>query len=417
MSKTTEQRVIVEDDSSVDEITREMATLKFRQDPYPMYARMRREHPVYRSSRGIWYLTRYADVDAALRDVRLSKDRERMRRWYAQRNGTDAVGRLQERLGRSMLRADPPDHTRLRKPVSKAFTARQVNGLRPRIEKIADELLGVALAVGPTMDVITALAYPLSITVICELLGVPLSDRARIRAWSRQLVNQSEVVHTVETIQRIERAVEEFVDYLTNLARKRRAEPADDLMSALVAVQDCGDRFTDDELISTCFLLLVAGHETTINLVGNSMLALLRHPGQLRRLRQDPALIRSAIEELLRYDGTVQITTRIVKGEVEIDGQTLSDGEAVFPVLGAANRDPDQFADPDRLDLGRIDNRHLSLSNGPHFCLGAPLARLEGEIAIGTLVRRLPRLRLDTDTLEWRPSPGLRGLEALPVAY
>lgn len=230
-------------------------------------------------------------------------------------------------------------------------------------------------------------------------------------------MNQSEVVHTVETIQRIERAVEEFVDYLTNLARKRRAEPADDLMSALVAVQDCGDRFTDDELISTCFLLLVAGHETTINLVGNSMLALLRHPGQLRRLRQDPALIRSAIEELLRYDGTVQITTRIVKGEVEIDGQTLSDGEAVFPVLGAANRDPDQFADPDRLDLGRIDNRHLSLSNGPHFCLGAPLARLEGEIAIGTLVRRLPRLRLDTDTLEWRPSPGLRGLEALPVAY
>ena len=417
MSKTTEHRVIVEDDSSVDEITREMATLKFRQDPYPMYARMRREHPVYRSSRGIWYLTRYADVDAALRDVRLSKDRERMRRWYAQRNGTDAVGRLQERLGRSMLHADPPDHTRLRKPVSKAFTARQVNGLRPRIEKIADELLGVALAVGPTMDVITALAYPLSITVICELLGVPLSDRARIRAWSRQLVNQSEVVHTVETIQRIERAVEEFVDYLTNLARKRRAEPADDLMSALVAVQDCGDRFTDDELISTCFLLLVAGHETTINLVGNSMLALLRHPGQLRRLRQDPALIRSAIEELLRYDGTVQITTRIVKGEVEIDGQTLSDGEAVFPVLGAANRDPDQFADPDRLDLGRIDNRHLSLSNGPHFCLGAPLARLEGEIAIGTLVRRLPRLRLDTDTLEWRPSPGLRGLEALPVAY
>jgi cytochrome P450 len=152
MSKTTEQRVIVEDDSSVDEITREMATLKFRQDPYPMYARMRREHPVYRSSRGIWYLTRYADVDAALRDVRLSKDRERMRRWYAQRNGTDAVGRLQERLGRSMLHADPPDHTRLRKPVSKAFTARQVNGLRPRIEKIADELLGVALAVGPTMD-------------------------------------------------------------------------------------------------------------------------------------------------------------------------------------------------------------------------------------------------------------------------
>jgi cytochrome P450 len=417
MSKTTEQRVIVEDDSSVDEITREMATLKFRQDPYPLYARMRREHPVYRSSWGIWYLTRYADVDAALRDVRLSKDRERMRRWYAQRNGTDAVGRLQERLGRSMLHADPPDHTRLRKPVNKAFNARRVDGLRPRIEEIADELLDGAIAAGPTMDVITTLAYPLSITVICELLGVPLSDRARIRAWSRQLVDQSEVVHTVEAIQRIEQAVEEFADYLMNLARKRRAEPADDVISALVAVQDCGDQLTDDELISTCFLLLVAGHETTSNQAGNSILALLRHPGQLRRLRQDPALIRSAIEELLRYDSSVQMVTRIVKGEVEISGQTLSDGEPVFPVLGAANRDPDRFVDPDRLDLGRIGNRHLSLGNGPHFCLGAPLARLELEIAIETLVRRLPELRLDTDTLEWRPSPGLRGLEALPVAY
>jgi cytochrome P450 len=218
-------------------------------------------------------------------------------------------------------------------------------------------------------------------------------------------VNQSEVVHTVETIQRIERAVEEFADYLTNLARKRRAEPADDLMSALVAVQDCGDRFTDDELISTCFLLLVAGHETTINLVGNSMLALLRHPGQLRRLRQDPALIRSAIEELLRYDGTVQITTRIVKGEVEIDGQTLSDGEAVFPVLGAANRDPDQFADPDRLDLGRIDNRHLSLSNGPHFCLGAPLARLEARIALRLLLERYRDIGVSADEQVQHRSP------------
>jgi cytochrome P450 len=404
-----------------DEITRAMATAEFRQDPYPVYERIRREHPVYRSSQGIWYLTRYVDVDAALRDLRLSKDHAWMRRWYARQTGREDLDRLRDRFGRSMLHADPPDHTRLRKLANKAFVVRRTEGLRPRIEALVDELLDAAVAAGPAMELIGALAYPLPLTVICELVGVPPGDHHRIRTWSRQLVNQTKAVLTPDAgqpaCQHIEQAADEFEEYLRDLMGKRRAEPADDILSALVAVAESDDQLTDSELISTCYLLLVTGHETTANLIGNGTLALLRHPDQLRRLQQDPTLIRSAVEELLRYDSPVQKVTRIVVGQVEVGGQTLGAGEFVSPVLAAANRDPDCFPDPDRLDLGRADNRHLSFGNGPHFCLGAPLARLESEVAIGALVRRLPALRLDTDALEWRPKPAFRSLERLPVAY
>lgn len=418
MSGATEQPAALEyGGGGVDEITREMATPEFHQNPYPLYARMRREHPVYRSPRGVWYLTRYADVDAALRDLRLSKDHARMRRWYARQTGRADLDRLRDRFGRSMLHADPPEHTRLRKLANKAFTARRTEGLRPRIGAIVDELLDAAVAAGPAMELIGAFAYPLPITVICELIGIPPGDRHRVRTWSRQLVNQTAAVLTPDACQRIEQVAEEFEEYLRDLIGKRRAEPADDILSALVAVAQSDERLTENELLSTCYLLLVAGHETTVNLIGNGTLALLRHPDQLRRLRQDPTLIRSAVEELLRYDSSVQLVTRIVVGQVEVGGQTLGDGEFVFALLAAANRDPDCFPDPDRLDLGRANNRHLSFGNGPHFCLGAPLARLEGEVAIGALVRRLPALRLDTDTIEWRPKPALRGLERLPVAY
>ncbi|MGH8929382.1 MAG: cytochrome P450 [Egibacteraceae bacterium] len=403
--------------SACDEIARDMATQEFHQDPYPLYARMRREHPVYRSCRGVWYLTRYADVDAALRDPRLSKDQERMRRWSARHAGAEDVARLRERFGRSMLHADPPDHTRLRKLVSKAFTARRMHDLRPRIEAITDELLDAAVAAGPSVDVVTALAYPLPITVICELLGVPRCDRHRIGTWSRQLVDQTEAVPAPEDLRRIEQAAEEFEDYLRDLIRRRRAEPTADIVSALVAVTERGGQLTEDELLSTCYLLIVAGHQTTVNLIGNGVLALLNDPDHLRRLRDDPTLICSGAEELLRYDSSVQTVTRIVVGQVEVSGRMLGDGELVSVVLGAANRDPDQFADPDRLDFHRADHRHVGFGNGPHFCLGAPLARLEVEIAIGKLLRRLPGVRLDTDALQWRPKPALRGLESLPLVY
>lgn len=402
----------------LDEIMRAMATPEFRHDPYSLYERMRREQSVYRSSAGTWYLTRYADVEAALRDPRLSSDGERQRRWF-QRQADAEVGqrmdRLGDRLGQSMLQTDPPDHTRLRKLANKAFTPRRVEALRSRIEAIVTELLDAAVAADPSFDLITALAYPLPITVICELLGVPTADRPRIRQWTRALMDSERLIPTRATFARIEQAVDEFEDYLRDLVSRRQSRPGDDLLSALVAVKEHDDRLTENELLSTCLLLLIAGHETTLNLIGNGMLALLRHPDQLQRLQENPALIRSAVEELLRYDSPVQMTGRIVVGTVEFAGQTLHDGEAVFPLLGAANRDPDRFADPDRLDLARPDPRHLSFGGGPHFCLGAPLARLEGQVAIGTLVQRLPTLRLDTDTLEWRPNPNLRGLAALPV--
>jgi len=229
-------------------------------------------------------------------------------------------------------------------------------------------------------------------------------------------VNQTKAVLT-PNFERIEQAADEFEEYLRHLIDKRRTEPASDILSALIAAANSGDQLTENELISTCYLLLVTGHETTVNLIGNGTLALLRHPDQLRRLQQDPTLIRSAIEELLRYDNPVQRVTRIVVGQIKVGSYIIGDGEFVSPVLAAANRDPDCFPNPDQLDLSRTNNRHLSFGNGPHFCLGAPLARLEGEIAIGTLIRRLPALRLAAETITWRPKPAFRGLEALPVTY
>lgn len=416
MTGETEQSVAIEHDGSVDEITREMARPQFHQDPYPLYERMRQKHPVYRSSEGIWYLTRYTDVEAAIRDLRLSKDHARMRDWHVRRTGRHDLGRLRDRFGRSMLHADPPQHTRLRQLANKAFTARRTEGLRARIEAIVNGLLDAAVAAGPTMDLITALAYPLPITVICELFGVPPGDHDIVKAWCRQLVNQTKTVHTLN-FERIEQAANEFEEYLRNLINKRRTEPANDIISALIAAANSGDQLTGNELISTCYLLLVAGHETTVNLIGNGTLALLQHPDQLRQLQQDPTLICSAIEELLRYDNPVQRVTRIVVGQVKVGGYIIGDGELVSPVLAAANRDPDCFPDPDQLDLRRTNNRHLSFGYGPHFCLGAPLARLEGEMAIGALIRRLPTLRLATETITWRPKPAFRGLEALPVTY
>jgi cytochrome P450 len=417
MSGVTEQSAVLGHGDGVDEITREMAAPQFHQNPYPLYEQMRRKYPVYRSPEGIWYLTRYADVDAALRDPRLSKDHNRMRCWYLRQSGRDDLGRLRDRFGRSMLHADPPDHTRLRKLANKAFTARRIEGLRPRIEAIVEDLLDAAVATGPTIDLITTLAQPLPLMVICELFGVPAGDRDRVRAWSRQLVNQTKTVAAPDASQRIEQAADEFEEYLQNLIEKRRTEPANDVLSALAAVAERGDQLTKNELISTCYLLLVAGHETTVNMIGNGTLTLLRHPGQLHQLQQDPTLIRSAVDELLRYDSSVQRVTRIVAGQVEIGGQALEDGEFVSLMLAAANRDPGYFSDPDQLDLSRADNRHLSLGKGAHFCLGAPLARLESEVAISALIRRLPALRLATETITWRPKPAFRGLEALPVTY
>ncbi|WP_037906288.1 cytochrome P450 [Actinacidiphila yeochonensis] len=384
-----------------------------RRDPYPLYARMRRESPVHRSDQGIWYLTRYADVEAALGDMRLSNDRDRMTRAYGALGGDlKAFSRITDRLGRVMTNTDPPDHARLRKLANRAFTARRVEALRDGIQRIVDRLVDEAVAAGPAMDLLEAVASPLPMSVVCELFGIPEGDRPQVKGWFRRFGRLS------EDIGKSEAAIEQYEEYLSGLIRQRRREPGDDLISALVATQAQDDRLTDSELLSTCFVLITAGDETTTHLIGNGMLALLRHPDQLARLRADPGLIRGAVEELARYDTVTQAIVRVVAEDVEIGGRTLREGELAYLFLAATNRDPERFEDPDRLDLSRPGNRHLSFGNGPHFCLGGPLAKLQAEVAVGTLVRRLPDLRLADETaLEWRPNPLQRRLSALPLTY
>jgi cytochrome P450 len=322
-------------------------------------------------------------------------------------------------IGLSMLDRDPPDHTRLRGLASKAFTPRVVEALRPRIQQIVDDLLaGVEPRGG--MDLIEEFAYPLPVIVICEMLGVPVEDHERFKGWSLDLARGLDSVllgPDSEVARRSGAAREALTEYFRGLIGTRRVSPRADLLSALIAAEEAGDRLTEHELLATCILLLVAGHETTVNLIGNGTLALLRHPDQLRRLRENPGLIAGAVEELLRYDGPVQRTARTPTADVVIGGRTIGKGEIVMPFLGAADRDPAQFPDPDRLDIARSDNRHVAFGWGIHFCLGAPLARVEGQIAIGTLVHRLPKLALATDTPEYRPSLTLRGLHALPLTF
>jgi cytochrome P450 len=386
---------------------------EFLADPYPTYHRLRDEDPVHHSPMDFWVLTRYEDVAAVLRDPRFIK--EPIVSMVAARFGVSAP----PGMGLSMLDRDPPDHTRLRSLVSKAFTPRVVEGLRPRIQKMVDELITRAEAVG-TMDLIEEFAYPIPVNVICEMLGVPVEDHERFKGWSLDIARGLDSVWLPpesEIPKRSGAARHAIGDYMRGLIAERRASPRGDLLSALIAAEEAGDKLSEDELIATCILLLIAGHETTVNLIGNGTLALLRHPEELRRLRETPGLITSAVEELLRYDGPVQRTARITSTAVTIGGRTIPKGEMVMPFIGAADRDPTQFPDPDRLDLGRADNRHIAFGWGIHFCLGAPLARVEGQIAIDTLVRRLPGLALVNDEPEHRQSLTLRGLKALPVTF
>jgi len=384
----------------------------FIADPYPMYHRLRAEDPVHHSPLGFWILTRYEDVVASLRDPRLAK--EAIASFVAARLGVPPLG-----IGLSMLDRDPPDHTRLRSLVSKAFTPRVVEVLRPHIQEIVDGLLD-KVEDARSMDLIEDFAYPLPVIVICEMLGVPVEDQERFKGWGLAIARGLDgtlLPPDSEIIQRSAAARYALTDYFRDLIAKRRAAPRADLMTALIAAEEAGDRLSENELLATCILLLVAGHETTVNLIGNGSLALLRHPDQLRRLRENPGLIGTAVEEFLRYDGPVQRTARIPSEDVTIGGQTIPKGDMVMPFIGAADRDPVQFPDPDRLDISRADNRHIAFGWGIHFCLGAPLARVEGQIAINTLARRLPKLELATDKPNYRQSLTLRGLTALPVAF
>jgi pimeloyl-[acyl-carrier protein] synthase len=387
------------------------------EDPYPLYHRLRAEDPVHRSPLGFWVLTRHADVLAVLRDPRMSRDPRRSER-VAQLRASAEVDELlaAEEAAPSMLFVDPPDHTRLRTLVNKAFTPAAVERLRPRVEELVAGLLDEAAGTG-AMDVVEGLAYPLPVTVICELFGVPEADRDRFRAWSRGLVHLLDPLVASDALERALRARQALRGYLGGLIAERRAHPAGDLLTALIAAEDQGHQLTEAELVSMCVLLLVAGHETTVNLIANGMLALLRDPEARARLQADPALARGAVEELLRYDSPVQFTSRHALEDLDVGGRRVRAGETVVAVLGAANRDPAQFPDPDRLDLARAPNRHLAFGGGIHFCLGAPLARMEAAVAIPAMLARLPGLALGPAPPVRRDTVTLRGLSSLPVTF
>jgi pimeloyl-[acyl-carrier protein] synthase len=390
---------------------------EMRGDPYPAYHLLRAADPVHRVPLEIgpqvWMLSRHRDVSALLRDPRVSSDRRKSDLYEAFLQSLPEELRTEE-LVPSMLFLDPPDHTRLRGLVNQAFTGRVVEGLRPRIEEMVGSLLD-GLAGAERMDLIEDLAYPLPVNVICELLGLASDmDRELLRRWSLDLIYTLDPLVPLEALARAQRAAAEFRQYLRALIAERRSRPGPDLLSGLIVAEDEGGRLSEGELVSTCVLLLVAGHETTSGLIGNGTLALLRSSDQLRRWHDEPALSRPAVEELLRYDSPVQLTGRLLMNDMEVDGRTLPKGSEVVGLLGAANRDPEQFPDPDGLDLGRKENRHIAFGSGIHFCLGAALARVEGQVALGQLVRRFPDMELAGEPV-WRDTITLRGLRSLPV--
>jgi len=391
----------------------------FQSDPYPVYAVMRRDSPVhYRritDDLAVWTCFRYEDVISVLRSPQFDTMKfpaAIIDTFLAQpASPFHALARI---VSAVMLVKDGADHSRLRGLVNKAFTPRMVEALRPRVVGLVDELLD-GLAGRDEIDLLADFAAPLPIIVIAELLGIPPEDRVQLRGWSDNMATFLDGSIRDANIESAAGAAREMAAYLELIFEERRREPRDDLISGLVSAHEAEDELDDDELLATVALILGAGHETTTNLLGNGVLSLLRHPDQLDELRREPDLIGSAIEELLRYDSPVQNTSRTPREDVVIGGQEIAAGIEVNVFLGSANRDPEIFSDPDVLDITRKDNRHLSFGHGVHFCLGASLARLEGQIAIRALLDRFPALKLAQEQLEWRPGLVLRGLRRLPL--
>ncbi|WP_307797032.1 cytochrome P450 [Actinomadura barringtoniae] len=388
----------------------------FVADPYPAFERLRNERPVFfHEPTGQWVITRYEDVDALLRDRRLGRS-------YLHVGGHEEFGQQPEAeflkpfwdlIRAGMLDVEPPTHTRLRRLVSKAFTARMVEGLRPMVRALAEEL-AAGLAAKGGGDLVAEIAEPLPVNVIAEMLGVPASDRDLLRPWSADICGMYELNPSEENQRIAVRAAVEFSGYLRELARSRRAEPRDDLISALAQVVDEGDRLSEDELIGTCVLLLNAGHEATVNTTANGWWSLFRNPGELARLRADHGLIPTAVEELMRYDTSAPMFERWVLEDIRIGGVDIPRGAEVALQFASANRDPAVFADPDRLDLARDPNPHITFGLGIHYCLGAPLARIELNESYGAILRAAPALKLAVEP-EWKPGFVLRGLESLQV--
>lgn len=382
-------------------------------DPYPLYRQWRTTAPFARLDERLFLLTRHDDCSAVLRDPAFGHTEP----GEATLTPREAV--LVDDDGRPVrgfLSLNPPDHTRLRSLVAQAFTRRRVEALAPRIEEMSTALAAALAAHDGPVDLMEGLATPLPVAVISELLGVPESDRGRMLSWSHSVARAlvPGFLLSEEAIAQEAQGRREFAAYLRELVAERRVAPGEDLLSALVTVQDNGDVLSENELLATCTLLLIAGHETTVNLIGNGTLALLRHPEQLARLRSDPELTAAAVEELLRYDSPVQLTVRFALRDARVADQLVPKGSAVVLMIGAANRDPEAHRDPDRLDISRPSERNLAFGHGIHFCIGAPLARLEARIALRALLDHAPGLRLAGEP-SWKDNITLRGLSHLPV--
>jgi cytochrome P450 len=396
-----------------------IASPEFKANPYPFYARLRAEAPVccvtLPTKQTAWLITRYEDVVMTLKDERFAKDKLNALT-PEQATKQPWVPAMFKPLERNMLDLDAPDHTRLRALVHKAFTPRLIEQMHERIQKLADELLDAIQGQG-RMDLIHDYALPIPTTIIAQMLGVPVADRHKFHRWSSTIVSSNPSGWGM--LRAIPNAMA-FMGYIRKLIKARRATPQDDLISALVQAEEAGEQLSEDELLAMIFILLVAGHETTVNLIGNGMLALLEHPDQLAKLRDDPALIKPAVEELLRYASPVETATeRYAREDITIAGVTIPRGGLVFAAIASANRDERQFANPDTLDITREPNKHLAFGQGMHYCLGAPLARLEGQIAINTLLRRSKDvcLAVTPGALHWRRALVIRGLESLPVVW
>jgi cytochrome P450 len=419
---------------------------QIRSDPYPFYKQLREHDPVHWDEEmGFWVLTRFDDIASLYTDDRFSRAQGLMRNFERLSKDDQRIARpVYHSFSKTVFYADPPYHTHLRGLMNHAFTPRRVELLRPYIQQIVDELLAAAQSDGG-MDIIPAVAYPLPVMVIAELLGLPPADRAHFKQWSDDLFA---ILGTVRhkpqhLLNRAAQSLAGMTEYIRKLSQKRREDPQDDLLSALLLATDDDSDFhahhhdaamahasgelmrerpadstlSEEELVANINILLSTGHETTTHLIGNGLLAFLQYPDQKQKIYERPALLSAAIDEILRYDNPVQITYRSALEDAEINGKAIHAGDLVNTIIGSANRDPNRFIDPDRFDITRSEGRHLGFGLGVHFCIGAPLVRLEAEVAFETILRRFPNLRLATDELQWQEHPIFRGLKSLPVAF
>jgi pimeloyl-[acyl-carrier protein] synthase len=412
---------------------------RFRSNPQPAYRTLRRLDPMHESPMGIWVLSRHREVNAALRDSQLGCDEMKadlaaiklgpLRRLLGSTvrevvdesvtfEGRPAAGTSRKSFRKLMLFRDPPDHTRLRSLVSKAFTPRAVDALEERITELTHLQLDAVERRGE-MEFLADFAYPVPAMAICELMGAPSRDHELIMRNAPALATRLDPgpMRSPAVVAAADRAAAEVFSYLDGLITQRRRDPGDDILSALIAVEDQGDRLAHEELMATAMLLLIAGHETTANLLGNGLLALLRHPEQWQRLRDEPDLGQRAVEELIRFDGPIQMTERIALENVQVGDAAIPKGRIAILCLAAANRDPDVFDHPDVLDIGRDPNPHLGFGGGAHFCIGAALARMEARIALRAIAQRLPNISVAVSRPKWRPSFTIRGLRELPLSW